>query len=140
MTTFEYLDGAWEWVQVTSEHVANHYNLLAIHGAAKLASSTIWNRVPVLALPMECSQAIDLPSAHLSSKGGTTTRPKGSLCHVKVDLGRTDPPGPWKDWDQYVEQKSADSTPAQVIGVATQQHRQINWSIAHILEIFSWYT
>ena len=37
VTTFEYLDRAWEWVQVTSEHVANHYNLLAVHGAAKLA-------------------------------------------------------------------------------------------------------
>ena len=35
VATFEYLDGAWEWVQVTSDHVANHYSMLAIQRAAK---------------------------------------------------------------------------------------------------------
>ena len=99
MTTFEYLDSAWEWVQVTSEHVANHYNMLAIQGAAKPTTNMPQNQVSVLALPTECSQTIDLPSACLSSKGGATTKPKGSVHHVKVNPGHTDPPGPWKDWD-----------------------------------------
>ena len=36
VTTFKYLDGAWEWVQVTSDHVASHYTMLAIQCAAKL--------------------------------------------------------------------------------------------------------
>ena len=69
-----------------------------------------------------------------------TIRPKGSVRNVKVDPGCTDPPGPWRDWDQYLEQKSEGITPAQVIGVATQHRRNINRSIACILEIFSWYT
>ena len=120
--------------------MASHYNLLAIYGAARPAPSTPRNRVLVLAPPMECSQAIDLPSARLSSKGGATTRPKGSVCHIKVDPGRTDPLGPWKDWDQYLEQKSEGITPAQVIGGATQHHRNISQSVACILEIFNWYT
>ena len=38
VTAFEYLDGAWEWVQVTSDHMASHYTMLAIQCAAKPAT------------------------------------------------------------------------------------------------------
>ena len=30
VASFEYLDGVWEWVQVTSDHVTSHYTMLAI--------------------------------------------------------------------------------------------------------------
>ena len=36
---FSYLDGVWDWVQVTSDHVANHYTALAHAYAATKASS-----------------------------------------------------------------------------------------------------
>ena len=36
---FSYLDGVWEWVQVTSDHMANHYTTLAHAYAATKASS-----------------------------------------------------------------------------------------------------
>ena len=36
---FSYLDGVWEWVQVTSDHVANHYTALVHTYATTKASS-----------------------------------------------------------------------------------------------------
>ena len=63
VTSFEYLDGAWEWVQVTSDHVANHYTMLAIQCTAKLVRGMPQNRVSIIVPPTECSQTIDLPSA-----------------------------------------------------------------------------
>ena len=39
MAFFSYLDGVWECVQVTSDHVANHYTTLAHAYAATKASS-----------------------------------------------------------------------------------------------------
>ena len=36
---FSYLDGVWEWVQVTCDHVAKHYTALAHAYAATKASS-----------------------------------------------------------------------------------------------------
>ena len=36
--------------------------------------------------------------------------------------------------------EAEDLTPDQVIGVVTQHHSRINWSVAHILELFNWYT
>ena len=36
---FSYLNGVWEWVQVTSDHVANHYTTIAHAFAATKASS-----------------------------------------------------------------------------------------------------
>ena len=36
---FSYLDGVWEWVQVTSDHVANHNTALAHAYVTKKASS-----------------------------------------------------------------------------------------------------
>ena len=68
------------------------------------------------------------------------TRPKGSICHVKVNPGSTDPPGPWKDWDQYLQNKPGELTPDQVTGVISQHCRKINQLIAEILELFNWYT
>ena len=137
---FEYLDGAWEWVQVMSDHVASHCTMLAVQGVAKPAMGMPQNRVSIIVPPMECSQTIYLPSAQLSSKGGVTTRPKGSNHHVKVDPSSTDPPGPWKDWDQYLQHKPGALTLDQVTGVITQHHRKINQSVAPILELFDWYT
>ena len=94
VASFEYLDGVWEWVQVTSDHVASHYTMLAIQYATKPAGGALQNHVSIVALPTECSQTINLPSACISNKGGATTRPKGSVRHVKVDPGSADPPGP----------------------------------------------
>ena len=39
MASFLYLDGVWEWVQVTSDHMANHYTALAHAYTAAKASS-----------------------------------------------------------------------------------------------------
>ena len=36
---FSYLNGVWEWVQVTNNHIANHYTLLAHTYAAEKAST-----------------------------------------------------------------------------------------------------
>ena len=70
MAFFSYLDGVWEWVQVTSDHVANHYTTLAHAYAATKASSQVHRQVSSIAPPTECSLAITLPSAQLSNKGG----------------------------------------------------------------------
>ena len=77
--SFQYLEGMWEWVQVTSDHVASHYTLLANAHGAKPAQSPAHHQVPTVTPPTECSMAIDLPSVRLSHKGGATTRPKGSV-------------------------------------------------------------
>ena len=37
--SFQYLNGVWEWVQVTSDHVASHYTLLANAYSPKPAKS-----------------------------------------------------------------------------------------------------
>ena len=94
VASFQYLDGVWEWVQVTGDHVASHYAMLAIQYAAQPARGAPQNWVSIVAPPTECSQTIDLPSAQISNKGGATTRPKGLVHHVKVDPGSADPPGP----------------------------------------------
>ena len=84
--------------------------------------------------------AIDLPSAGLSHKGGATTKPKGSVQNVKVDLGSSNPPGLWNSWDEYLQDKPGELTPNQIIGVVTQNQSKINRSIARILELFDWYS
>ena len=66
---FSYLNGVWEWVQVTSDHVANHYTALAQAYATTKASSQTHPQVLSLVPPTECSLAVTLPSAHLSHKG-----------------------------------------------------------------------
>ena len=42
MAFFSYLNKVWESVQVTSDHVANHYTLLAHAYAAAKASSPVY--------------------------------------------------------------------------------------------------
>ena len=120
VASFEYLDGVWEWVQVTSDHVASHYTMLAIQYAAKPAGGAPQNHVSIVTLPTECSQTIDLPSAQMSNKGGATTRPKRLVCYVKVDPGSADPPSPWKDWNEYLQDKPGELTPDQVTRVISQ--------------------
>ena len=63
VATFKYLDGAWEWVQVTSDHVASHYTMLAIQCVAKPVTGMPQNRVSIIAPSTEYFQTIDLPSA-----------------------------------------------------------------------------
>ena len=63
VASFQYLDGVWEWVQVTSEHVVSHYTMLAIQYAMKPTRGAPQNHVSIVALPTECSQAINFPSA-----------------------------------------------------------------------------
>ena len=92
MAFFSYLDGVWEWVQVTSDHMANHYTLLAHAYATAKASSPAHAQVSSIVPPTECSLAITLPSTRLSYKGGATTHPKGSIRNVKVHPGSSDPP------------------------------------------------
>ena len=60
---FSYLDEVWEWVQVTCDHMANHYTTLAHAFAATKASSQMHRQVSSITPPTECSLAITLPSA-----------------------------------------------------------------------------
>ena len=60
---FSYLDGVWEWVQVTSDHVANHYSALAHPYTTAKASSRTHPQVLSIAPPTVCSLAVTLPSA-----------------------------------------------------------------------------
>ena len=112
---FSYLDRVWEWVQVTYDHMANHYTALAHAYAAKKASSRVHRQVSSIAPPMECSLAITLPSAQLSNRGGATTHPQGSLQNVKIHPGSSDPPSDWKTWEEYLKSKPVEFTPDQIV-------------------------
>ena len=61
MAFFTYLNGVWEWVQVTSDH-SNHYTFLAHTYAAAKASSPAHSQVSSTAPPTECSLAVTLSS------------------------------------------------------------------------------
>ena len=63
MAFFSYLNGVWEWVQVTSDHMVNHYTLLAYVYATAKASSQAHSQVLSIVPPTECSLAVTLPSA-----------------------------------------------------------------------------
>ena len=106
---FSYLDRVWEWVKVTSDHVANHYTLLAHAYATTKASSPIHAQVLSIAPPTECSLAVTLPLARLSHKGGATTHLKGSIRNVKVHPRSSDPPGRWTNWEKYLQSNLASS-------------------------------
>ena len=67
---FSYLDGVWEWVQVTNDHVANRYTALAHAYDTTKASSQTHLQVSSIAPPTECSLVVTLPSAQLLNKGG----------------------------------------------------------------------
>ena len=60
---FFYLNGVSEWVQVTSDHVANHYTALSHTYAVTKASSQTHPQVSSIAPPIECSLVVTLPSA-----------------------------------------------------------------------------
>ena len=60
---FSYLNRVLEWVEVTSDHMANHYTALAHAFAATKASSQMHRQVSSIAPPTECSLAVTLPSA-----------------------------------------------------------------------------
>ena len=66
--------------------------------------------------------------------------PKGLICHVKVDPGSADPPSPWKDWNEYLQDKPGELKPDQVTRVISQHRWKINRSVAQILELFDWYS
>ena len=90
---FSYLDGVWEWVQMTSDQVANHYTTLTHVFAATKASSLMHRQVFSIAPPTECLLAVTLPSARLLNKwGAMMTHPKGSIRNIKVHPGSLDPP------------------------------------------------
>ena len=63
MAFFSYLDRVWEWVQVTSDHMGNHYTTLAQAYADTKVSSRVHRQVSSIAPPTECSLAITLPFA-----------------------------------------------------------------------------
>ena len=120
------LDGVWEWVQVTSNHVANHYTLLAHAYAIAKASSPTHAQVSSIVPPTECSLAVPLPSARLSHKGGHTTCLKGSIRNVKVHPRCSDPPGRWTTWEEYLQVKPGKFTPDQIVAVITQNQPKID--------------
>ena len=103
MAFVSYPDGVWKWVQVTSDHVANHYTALAHAYAATKASSQEHRQVSSIAPPTECSLAITLLSARLLNKGGATTCPSGSIKNIKVHPGSSDPPSDWNTWEEYLQ-------------------------------------
>ena len=59
---------------------------------------------------------------------------------MKVDSGSADPPSPWKDWNEYLQDKPGELAPGQVMGVISQHRWKINRSVAQILELFNWYS
>ena len=97
---FFYLDGVWEWVQVTSDHVTKHYIALAHPYAATKASSQTHPQVSSITPPTECSFGVTLPSTQLLHKGGATTCPNGWIRNVKVHPGSSDPPSGWSTWEE----------------------------------------
>ena len=136
---FSYLDGVWGWVQVTYDHMANHYTALAHAYATTKASSQMHRQVSNIVPPTECSLAITLPSAQLLNKGGATTHPWGSLQNVKVHPGSSDPPSDWKMWEEYLESKPGEFTPDQIVTEITQNRAKIDKTVARILKTFDWY-
>ena len=59
---FSCLKEVWEWVQVTSDHMANHYTLLVHAYAAAKASWPTHAQVLSIVPPTECSLEVTLPS------------------------------------------------------------------------------
>ena len=137
---FSYLDRVWELVQVTSDHIANHYTALAHAYAATKASSQTHPQVSSIAPPTECSLAVTLPSAQLSNKGGATTCPKGLIRNVKVHLGSSCPPSEWSTWEEYLQSKPGEFTPNQIVTEMALNWPKIDRAVARILEMFDWYS
>ena len=140
MAFFSYLDGVWEWVQVTSDHAANHYTALAHAYATAKASSQAHPQVSSIVPPTECSLAVTLPSAQLLHKVGATTCLKGSIRNVKFHPGSSDPPSRWNTWEEYLQSKPGEFSPDQIVAVMTQNKLKIDRTMARILEMFDWYS
>ena len=136
---FSYLDRVWEWVQVTCDHVANHYTALAHAYAATKASFQMHRQVSRIAPPTACSLAITLPSVQLSNKDGAMTHPWGSLQNIKVHPGSSDPPSDWRMWEEYLKSKLGEFTPDQIVAEITQNRVKIDKTVARILKTFNWY-
>ena len=60
---FSYLDGVWEWVQVTSNHADNYYTHLAHSYAVEKALNLTLTHVSSIAPPTECSLVVTMPFA-----------------------------------------------------------------------------
>ena len=123
-------DRVWESVQVTCDHMANHYTALAHTYAATKASSRVCRQVSSIVPPTECSLAITLPPAQLLNRGGATTHPRGSLQNVKVHPGSSDPPSDWKTWEEYLKSKPGEFTPDQIVTEITQSSGGQTWKSA----------
>ena len=136
---FSNQDGVWEWVQVTCDHMANHYTALAHAYATTKASSRMHRQVSSITPPTECLLAITLPSALLSNKGGATTCPLGSLRNIKVHPGSSNPPGDWKTWEEYLKSKPGEFTSDRIVTEITQNRVKIDKTVARVLKMFHWY-
>ena len=120
---------------MTSNHMANHYTLLAHAYATAKASSPAHAQVLSIAPPTECSLTVTLPSAQLLHKEGATTHPKGLIRNVKIHPGFLDPPCGWKTWEEYLQSKPGKFTPNQIIAVMTQNQMKIERTMARILKM-----
>ena len=129
---FSYLNGVWEWVQVTSDHVNNHYTCYAHSYTVEKASNPILTYVSSIAPPTECSLAVTMPSAGLSHKGGATS----SLQKMKVYPGSSDPSSGWTTWEEHLALKLGEFTPDQIISVITQNQLKVERAVASIFELF----
>ena len=135
---FSYLNGVWEWVQVTSDHLANHYTALVHAYAATKASPQTHPQVLSIAPPTECSLAITLPSAQLFHKGVATTHSKGLIRNVKVHPGSLDPPSGWSTWEEYLQSKPGEFTHDQIVAEMAQNQLKVDRTMARILEMSDW--
>ena len=129
-------------VQVTSDHVANHYTTLTHAFAATKASSQMHRQVSSIAPPTECSLAVTLPSAQLLNKGGAMTCLWGSIRNVTVNPGSSEPPPPseWNTWKEYLQLKPGEFTPDQIVTEIAHNRQKIDRTVARILEMFNWYS
>ena len=141
MAFFSYLNRVWEWVQVTSDHMANHYTALTHAFAATKASSQTHRQVLSIAPPTKCSLAITLPSAQLLNEGGAMTCLWGSIRNVKVHPGSSNPPpSEWNTWEEYLQSKPGEFTPDQIVTEIAQNRLKIDRTVARILKMFNWYS
>ena len=137
---FSYLNGVWQRVQVTSDHVANHYTALAHAYAITKASSQTHPQVSSIAPPTECSLAVTLSSAQLLNKGGATTWPNGLIRNVKVHPGCSDPPSEWSTLEEYLQLKPGEFTSDQIVADMAWNQLKIDAAMSRILKMFDWYS
>ena len=91
MDFFSYLDGVWEWVQVTSDHMANHYSSgpCLCHCKSIISSTSTSVKYSTSNRVLSCIY----PTFCLIIAQGRGHNPcKGSIRNVKVHPGTSDPP------------------------------------------------